>query len=186
MIGQIESCLRDYDGNFHITIKTRDNAGAVYDEFHDTDVNVTFDKPRKKKSINANAYMWELCTLIAEKLSSEGTPHTKDDVYRETVRECGIFRDIPMLTQGVETLRKAWEMHGVAWITDIVDYLPDKSGYLVRCYYGSSVYSGKQLSRLIDSLIQDCDSLGIEHRTPDEINNMLSLWEQERTKGKNG
>ncbi len=34
MIGLIESCLRDYDGNYHITIKTKDNAGAVYDEYN--------------------------------------------------------------------------------------------------------------------------------------------------------
>lgn len=183
MIGRVENCLRDMSGVYHITFVTKDKeAGAVYDEYHDKDADIQVNEPRKKKSVNANAYMWQLCTLIAEKLSAEGTPHTKEDVYRETVRECGVYRDIPMLHQGVDTLRKAWELHGIAWITEIVDYLPDKSGYLIRCYYGSSTYSSKQLSRLIDSLVQDCDNIGIDHRTPEQINDLLSLWEQERTK----
>lgn len=183
MKGRFENCIRDMDGFYHVTYKTKDSeAGTVFDEFHDKDAEITVKEPRKEKTTSANAYMWQLCTLIAEKLSSEGTPHTKEDIYRQTVRECGVYRDIPMLSEGVDTLRKAWEMHGIAWLTEIVDYLPDKSGYYVRCYYGSSKYSGKQLSRLIDSLVQDCDSLGIDHRTPEEINNMLSLWEQERKK----
>ena len=183
MKSKLENCIRDFDGHYHVTYMTDDpEAGRIFDEFHDKDVEITVKEPRKKKSTNANAYMWELCTLIAEKLSSEGTPHTKEDIYQQTVRECGVYRDIPMLSEGVDTLRKAWEMHGIAWLTEIVDYLPDKSGYLIRCYYGSSTYSSKQLSRLIDSLVQDCDSLGIDHRTPEEINNLLSLWEQERKK----
>jgi hypothetical protein len=127
--------------------------------------------------------MWELVGKIAEKLSSEGTIYTKEDVYRNAIKEVGVWRDIPMLSEGVETLRKAWRMHGTGWITEIVDYLTGNIGYLVRCYYGSSTYNTKQMSRLIDSLIQDCDSMGIDHRTPEEINNMLSLWEQERKKG---
>lgn len=182
MIGRLENCLRDYNGNYHLTITTRDDAGAVYDAFNGLDVSITIDKPRKKRSLNANAYMWELCGKIADKLTDEGTVHTKEDVYREAVKEVGVYRDIPMLAAGVDTLRKAWSMHGVAWLTDIVDYLPDKSGYLVRCYYGSSSYNTKQMTRLIDNLIQDCDNMGIDHRTPDDIANMLSLWEQERSK----
>ncbi len=141
---------------------------------------------RGKRSLNANAYMWELCTLIADKLSDEGTLYTKEDIYRQTVKEIGVFRDIPMQAEYADTLRKAWEMHGTAWITEIVDY-SENNAYIVRCYYGSSVYNTKQMSRLIESLIQDCDALGIEHRTQAEINNMLSLWNAEPKRiGENG
>ncbi len=85
-----------------------------------------------------------------------------------------------MLSKGAETLQKAWSMHGIGWFTEVVDYLPNQTGYLVRCYYGSSCYNSKQFSRVLDAVIQDAQALGIDTRTPEEINNMLSLWEQER------
>lgn len=180
MTGRLENCIKGADGIYHLTFATRANAGKVYDDFNGQGVEITVDKPKVKRSLNANAYMWELCGKIADKLCEDGTIHTKEDVYRETIKQVGVYRDIPMLSQGVDTLRKAWEMHGIGWVTEEVDYLPDMSGYLIRCYYGSSTYSSKQMHRLIQVLIQDCDSLGIEHRTPEEIANLLSLWEQER------
>lgn len=181
MIGRVENCIRDMDGVYHLTIVSRsDEAGTAYNEYHDKDAEITIRKAYKKRSLDANAYMWELCGKIADKLSDEGTLTTKEDVYRHAVKEVGVYRDIPMLSEGVDTLKKAWSMHGIGWFTENVDYLQNKIGYLVRCYYGSSVYNTKQISRLIDNLIQDCDAVGIDHRTPDEINNMLSLWEQER------
>lgn len=181
MIGRIENCIRGYDGVYHMTISTRDDAGAVYDEYNGKDVSITVETPRRKRSLNANSYLWELCGKIAEKLDVNGVKYTKDEVYQHAIREVGVYRDIPMLANGVDTLRKAWSMHGTGWVTDIVDYLPDKTGYLVRCYYGSSTYSSKQMNRLISSLQQDCEQLGIEYRTPEEVANMLSLWEQERS-----
>ena len=183
MMCRIENCIKDYHGSYHITlITTDDSAGRIYDEYRDSPVEVTISKPRQKRSLNANAYMWELCGKIADKLSDEGTLTTKEDVYRKSIKEVGVYRDIPMLNEGAETLKKAWCLHGIGWFTETVDYLKGNIGYLIRCYYGTSVYSTKQISRVISNLIQDCDSLNIDHRTPDEINNMLSLWEQERKK----
>lgn len=178
----VENCIKGADGVYHTTYASRDDeAGRIYDEYHGKEVDINVDgKPKKPRSNNANAYMWELCTKIADKLSDDGTIHTKEDVYRETIKNVGVYRDVPLLHEGVDTMRKAWELHGTGWVTEIVDYLPGNIGYLVRLYYGSSQYNTKQMSRLIDCLIQDCDAMGIDHRTPDEINNLLSLWEQER------
>ena len=39
--GRFESCIRDTDGNFHLTFKTKDNAGTVFDEYHDKDAEIT-------------------------------------------------------------------------------------------------------------------------------------------------
>lgn len=185
MKGRPENCIRDINGHYHLTFITDDPAaGKIFDDYRNRDIEISVDIPRKKRSLNANAYMWELCTLIADKMSDDGTLTTKEDVYRHSVKEVGVFKDIPMLNEGAETLQKSWSLHGVGWFCEIVDYLTGNIGFLVRCYYGSSTYNTKQMSRLIDCLIQDCDSLGIDHRTPEEINNLLSLWEQERKKQK--
>lgn len=181
MIGEIENCIRDFEGFYHLTVKTKDpEAGRVYNELRAGEVDIAVTKPHKKRSLDANAYMWVLCGKLADKLSDEGTITTKEEVYRKAIKDVGVFKDVPMFAEGAETLQKAWTMHGIGWFTEVVDYLVGNIGYLVRCYYGSSCYNTKQLSRVISDLVQDCDALGVEHRTPEEIANMLSLWEQER------
>jgi HD superfamily phosphohydrolase len=47
-------------------------------------------------------------------------------------------------------------------------------------YYGSSSYNSHQMTRLLNNIIYECQALGIETKTPDEIANMLNLWESER------
>lgn len=43
-------------------------------------------------------------------------------------------------------------------------------------YYGSSCYDTKQMSSLIDHLVQDCKALGIETLTPQELARMKEEW----------
>lgn len=47
---------------------------------------ITIEKQKRKRSLNANAYMWELCHKIAEKVGT-----TKETVYRKNIREVGSF-----------------------------------------------------------------------------------------------
>ena len=176
MTGKLTGLTFNADGTQNITVTVSSDFRQEYDSLKDTEVEISIKKYFKKRSRDANAYCWELCGKIADKLSDDGELHTKEDVYREAIRNVGVYRDIPMLTEGVDTLREAWQRHGTGWITEQVDYLRDADGYLIRCYFGSSVYNAKQMSRLLDNLIQDCDALGIEHRTPDEIEKLKSLW----------
>ncbi len=87
-----------------------------------------------------------------------------------------------MSPEDAKTLRHAWEMLGTGWITEQVDYMPDGTNVVVRCYYGSSQYNTKQMSRLIDNLVQDCKAVGIETDTPEEIERIKYLWAQEPKK----
>ena len=52
-------------------------------------------------------------------------------------------------------------------------------------YYGSSTYDTKQMSALIDSLVQEAQALGIETLPPAEIARLNSQWE-ERQMAKRG
>ena len=54
------------DGGCVLTITTRENIGAMFDELHDTDVDVTVKKHREKRSLDANAYAWVLMDKFAE------------------------------------------------------------------------------------------------------------------------
>lgn len=142
-----------------------------------TPYSLNISRWKEKRSINANAYMWVLCDKIAEKLKS-----TKDEVYRKYIGEVGVFRDLSINDDAVDTFIKAWGMHGVGWIAEKLDYGEIKGYSTVRAYYGSSVYSSKQMSRLIDMVVEDAKEMGIEVKTPDEIANMLSIWGTENAK----
>lgn len=151
--------------------------GDAFDELMDVDVDITIVKHRKRRSNDANAYCWVLCTKLAEALSAEGEIHTKDEVYRDAIRNVGVFKDIPGLDPSdARTLATAWAALGTGWFTEQVDY--DQSGekVILRCYYGSSQYNTKCMSILIDNLIQDCKALGIETAPPAEIERLIEMW----------
>lgn len=185
MTGKLESFEINPDGTSYFIISSRAVNADEYEILTGCDVEFSLKKYHPKRSLEANRYMWELCTKIADKLSDDGELYSKEEIYRDAIRNYGVFDDHPMLYDGVEMIRELWKSKGIGWFTEIVDSLPDGDGYLVRCYHGSSEYNRKQMSRIINSLIQDCDALGIEHKTPAEIANMLSLWQQAKDKERN-
>lgn len=138
---------------------------------------------RPKRSIDANRYFWLLCGEIAEKRSNKFEHYTKEDIYRKAIMEDGVFRDDEVDPEDVEWRCKAWEMIGEGWITQRVDFSQDGNRELIRFYYGSSQYNSKQMWRLIRNVIQDCIELDIPTMTPNEVANMLSLWEKEVVNG---
>ena len=182
LTGKILDMSLDFmSGKPKLTLELNGQQAAkyLYDELHQEEkLSIKFSKYRKKRSLDSNSYCWVLCDRLAKKLSdTTKVKHTKEDIYRNAVRECGISKDFKDLTQtDAKTIRHAWEMLGTGWLTEQVDFMPDGNNVVIRCYYGSSTYNTKQMSRLIDNLVQDCQAVGIPTETPEEINNMLSLW----------
>ena len=66
-------------------------------------------------------------------------------------------------------------MNGIGWQTDT---FPSKiKGCTnVILYYGSSTYDSAQMSRLTNIIIQDCEQLGIETKSAEEIQSLLKSW----------
>ena len=46
----------------------------------------------------------------------------------------------------------------------------------VHCYYGSSTYNSKEMSLLINLLVELAKSLNIETKSQQEINSLLESW----------
>lgn len=126
---------------------------------------------RDKRSLDANAYCWVLLDKLADAIRS-----TKEEIYLQKVREIGIFRDFILEEAAVKTFRTVWERQGTGWPTEIVDYSRSGDCQVVRAYYGSSQYNTKQMSRLIDSIVQDCKDLGIETLPPEKLAAMKEEW----------
>ena len=127
---------------------------------------------REKRSLDANSYCWVLLDKLADALRS-----TKEELYLQKVREVGPFKDFCLTEDEAKTFRVAWEKLGTGWPTEIVDY--DRAGdrQVVRAYYGSSTYNTKRMSRLIDSIVEDCKAVGIETLPPDRLAAMKEEWD---------
>lgn len=185
MIGRLKDLVMCRDGTQIVSFVTRSDYAEEFDELKDADVDIEIDRHREKRSKNANNYCWVLCTKLAEKMSNNGVLVTKEEVYRDHIKEVGIYKDFNDLDpDAAKTLRTAWGMLGVGWVTEQVDFEQDGEKVVVRCYYGSSRYNRKQMTRLIDSLTQDCRALGITTLADEEIEELLRQWELQYHKNK--
>ena len=71
-----------------------------------------------------------------------------------------------------------WISQGVAWFCEIFDteIIGNTEFKIINAYYGSSSFNSKQMSRLINDLVEDCKIYGIETKTPAEIKSLLESW----------
>ena len=159
------------DGGYLLTIATRENVGVLYDELHETDVDVTVKKHREKRSLDANAYFWVLVDQLAEK-----TRIPKTDIYRRYIREIGGNHEmVCVIDSAVEKLRNGWEHNGLGWQTDTMpSRIPGCTNVIL--YYGSSTYNTRQMSHLIDMAVQDCQEQNIETLSPEKLAGMMEEW----------
>jgi hypothetical protein len=54
--------------------------------------------------------------------------------------------------------------------------------YFYRVYRGSHTYSVQEMQKLISGVVQECQQVGVETATPDEIAHMQVLWETKYAK----
>lgn len=126
---------------------------------------------KQKRSLNANAYCWVLIGKIADVLGI-----TKEEVYREYIKDKGIYRIITMNDEAVNTFIITWTKQGLGWICEVsnnnIKGLTD-----VVAYYGTSSYNTKQMANFIDYVVYEAKQLGIETKTPEEIQWLKDTWE---------
>ena len=162
----------------NLAINEKQLAMACYDELHNCEkLSIKIGKWRNKRSNDANAYCFVLIGKLAEKLNIP-----KDEIYRNAIKQVGgNYEVVCVKNEAVNKLCEGWQRNGLGWQ---VDTMPSKIDGCtnVLLYYGSSTYDTAQMTRLINIIVADCVELGIDVRTPNEINSMLSLWEQSGVK----
>lgn len=125
---------------------------------------------RKSRSRNANAYLWVLCEKMAIALNS-----SKEAVYRDMLEQYGVFDTVSIradLADGFVRRQK--------YATEIGrGIVGDKEFAHIRVIAGSSEYDTAEMARLLDGVINECQDLGIETATPDEVAQMKELWGKE-------
>lgn len=133
---------------------------------------ISIDRQKRKRSLNANAYMWQLCHKIAEKIGT-----TKETVYRKNIREVGSFETVELLNDGVARFMRSWQANGLGWIAEP---LSERNGYTtVIAYYGSSSYNTAEMSQLIEAVVAEAKALGVETMAPEELERLTLTWKGE-------
>ena len=123
---------------------------------------------RKKRSLDANAFCWKLCTEIANAIGN-----TKEYVYRDAINHVGVYETLQFADDdAMERFKAKWRTNGEGWLTKTLD----KQKRILMAYYGSSSYDTKEMSVLIDFLVTQAGDLGIQVLTEEQIELMKTEW----------
>lgn len=133
-------------------------------------------RKHSKRSLNANNYHWLLCEKIAKVLKiSKYEAHNRIMMdYGTDWRDSSGERHFVLMRDDDKYIR-ATTVHYRP--TDAVE---DRKGVLYRWFClltPSHLMNTKEMSELIDGTVSEAKELGIETRTPDEIERMKQLWD---------
>ncbi len=173
--GKVRGAYTDIHKKSVIEFEVEDcNIAALNKELESMgELNIDIKKYRAKRSLDANAYFW----VLVDKLS-QVTGYNKTEIYKNAIKEIGGVSDTICVTnKAVDKLRESWSQNGLGWQTDTLPSKIDGCTNVIL-YYGSSTYNSKQMSLLIDNIVQDCQSVGIETLTPTELERLKASWKE--------
>lgn len=172
--GEFQSIAFTGDGKPLITFKVNEYHEAIKasQEFAEgVTLALKVGKKNKKRSLDSNAYFWILVDKLSQKLNLP-----KEEIYRNAIRNIGGVSEIVCVqNKAVEKLCQGWQKMGLGWQTDTMPSKIEGCTNVVL-YYGSSTYDQKQMTSLIDNIVQDCKAVGIETMTPTELARLLGEW----------
>lgn len=165
--GKIKTATNDiFKHTVNVTFEVA-QADVDSEEFQDLqqarELEITVRRPKKRRSLNANAYCWYLIGKIAEQLRT-----TKISVYLEYIKDCGVYRVVTLSDNSVSTFKHVWEDQGLGWLCE-TSKSQIKGFTDVVAYYGTSSYNTSQMARFIDYVVDEAKNLGIETLTAKEI-----------------
>lgn len=142
---------------------------------HKNDTSIEIKVKREKRSLSANAYCHTLIEKIAKLLTS-----THDEIYEQMLHDYGVHK-FPVCTpkkisgykqdyKFVEVMNKLKVQLENGKLVDAVQ---------LKCTTGSSKYDSLQMSQFIEGIKIECDTLGIETKSPQEIANLIKMIGEE-------
>lgn len=176
MQGRVFEILELKNNTFRISVDvsgTEDLNNVVKLKDNKSLCNIDIKKHREKRSLNANAYCWVLIEKIAEKMKL-----SKEDIYRRMLADYGT---IAVDSEGKKVIFSVKANIDVSKYFKYYKFLGDSKDKQYKHYYvikGSSEYDTEEMKRFIDGIVQDCEMLGIETMTPEEIARLKVLEEE--------
>lgn len=175
-IGKIKDIGRTLDGGYTLMLESREMDADEAAELAKLDrLDVSIKKHSQKRSRDANAYYWTLVGKIGK-----ATGDSKNRIHNMMLDRYGELDRMPDGSLIPFCIR------------DDIDHLEfpyphlkptqktlSKGDKLYRWYYrikGSSEYTSREMSALIEGIVSECREMGIETLPPDELERMMGAY----------
>lgn len=147
----------------------------------DSDKLFRIDEHRKKRTLTQNAYYWQLLSQVADALRM-----SKTELHNRMLADYGqVDTELRYIIMRDEI---DWKASRTIHLKPTSSVRVMDNGILYRVYLvirGSSTYNTKEMSVLVDGIIQEAKQQGIETMTPADLAELRRI-EQEREDRKNG
>lgn len=174
--GRLKEPVIDYlTGKLTVLFEPCEDFREAYEELKGCEkLSFEIKRYRRKRSLDANAYYWVLCTKLAKVLQV-----SNQEIHNLMLRKYGqpeIFEGkaayitIPDTEQAEKKVNTATDYHlcPTSQVREGLDGIMYRTYKLLR---GSHTYNTEEMARLIDGLIGECKDVGIpdaEIASPDE------------------
>lgn len=175
-LGNVQSIQREFmSDKVLITVKLDKVSIEELQKFNSEErYQITIEKPKKKRSLSANAYFHVLIGKIAEALIIS-------KAYAKNIMICKygqpeLFGNEPLIYK----TNAPWEyMREQEFIhANPVRYSEENGKQIVfyKIFRGSSTYNQEEMRLLIEGTVADARDLGIDTESKTSINKMLEEW----------
>lgn len=155
-------------GTTTVTITTNGKPDDI-EKYLNHDCDIEIKRHRKHRSLQANAMLWACITELADAMK---VPNW--DMYRVEIKRWGVGTMMYIKPEALPILKRFFR---------VVDEICIKDGMqCVICYYGSSSYNTKEMSRLIDGVLGDMREVGLETPEDEEIQAILEDMRKEEAR----
>lgn len=180
--GQLNGISKDLSTNeFKIEIRTNNNILEAFQKMKDMVLDITIKKHTEKRSLNANAYYWQLIRKLSKiKELNMSEPHLHNHMLRRhpvpvELEGSKLFVVVPDTPEAEKKVDESETYH----LKPTAQVKTGKDGKLYRTYIvlkGSHEYDTKEMSMLIDDAVQEAKEQGIETLPPAEIERLKNEW----------
>ena len=97
---------------------------------------------------------------------------TKDELYLIMLGKYGVFTHTVVKPNVVERVKEEWKL--VKELGEVK--INGQTGIQLQCYFGSSGYDSKEMSTLVNGVVNECKEQGITTLDELELDKMVSKW----------
>lgn len=122
---------------------------------------------RKRRSLNANAYLWQVLGQMAAVLRTD-----KDEVYLTMLERYGVYTHVCVKPAAVERVKQEWR--AARELGELT--INGQKAVQLQCYFGSHTYNSKEFSVLLNGVLDEAKELGIEILSEADKDLLLKEW----------
>lgn len=155
--------------NLALSINEKNAISEIEKLKDDEKLSIKIVKYRKKRSLDANGLLWFCLGQIAASLQAD-----KWDIYLQMLKRYGKYTYICVKPNMVDSVRSQWRE------TEVVGDVNINGSEAVQmlCYFGSSTYTTKEFSVLLDGVISEMQEMGLETPLSQDMKRALEEWER--------